>query len=321
MNREKLNERDIVESKNDNGKKKGSVKLRLLILFLILIVLGAGAVGYWYKNIYGFESTDDAFIAGNRISLGAKMLGRISALNADEGDKVEKGQLLVALDDSDLQAQQIQAEANLNLVQQSIILAKVSLKKAKEDFDRSSNQFKDHIIPREQYDHARQALDFAQAQLAIEEAREKTAKAQIQIIRTQIQNTRIIAPVSGIVAKKWSSVGDVVQSGQTIFTIYDPLDVWVEANFEETKIKDIHKNDNVEILVDAYSGRPYKGHVDFIGAAAASQFSLIPPNNASGNFTKVTQRVPVKIVFEKNNFDGTASLLPGMSVEVKVKVN
>lgn len=303
----------------ENKKKNGSVKISMAILLLVFLGLTAGGIFYWYKNIRGYETTDDAFISGNKVSLGADMLGRVIYLNAREGDKVQEGQLLVRLDDNDLQAQLKQAEANRELAGQNLNLANVSVKKAREDFERSRKQFEQKIIPQEQYDHARQALEMAQAQLAIAKAKQATAAANIDVVKSHISDTKIFAPVSGLIAKKWISKGDVVQPGQTIFTIYDPQDIWVEANFEETKIQNIRPNDAVDIAVDAFEDHVYKGHVEFIGAAAASQFSLIPPNNASGNFTKVTQRVPVNIVFDKKEEVLTA-LLPGMSVEVKIKV-
>jgi membrane fusion protein (multidrug efflux system) len=117
--------------------------------------------------------------------------------------------------------------------------------------------------------------------------------------------------------------GDVVQPGQPIFSIYDLQHLWVTANFEETKLASIRLNDPVEISVDAYPDSHFEGRVIQLGANTASQFSLIPPNNASGNFTKVTQRVPVKISIEdkeSSSHSRSSQLLPGMSVEVKVKV-
>ena len=295
------------------------MKKPLTVLLIIIVIAIVAGGTYWFLDIRGYESTDDAFISGNRISIGANMLGRVVNLTADEGDRVQEGQLLVQLDDGDLRAQLRQAEADLDLAKQNLRLARVSVNKAKEDFDRSSRQFKQHIIPQEQYDHTRQALEIAQAQQAIAGAKGKSSAANIKVVESHISNTQIFAPLNGVIAKKWISRGDVVQPGQTIFTVYDPDDVWVEANFEETKIENIHEKANVDISVDAYPDKVFKGYVDFIGAAAASQFSLIPPNNASGNFTKVTQRVPVKIVVDQPG-ENPVALLPGMSVEVKVKV-
>lgn len=326
--REVLENKALVENKNAPGDgrvaeegKKGSLKKRLFFLTLFVAVIAGSVFAYWYFNLRGFVSTDDAFIDGDRVSLGSKMLGRIAELTVDEGDRVTKGQLLVQLDDSDLRAQEAQAEANRELALQTVALAKVSLQKAQDDYNRAATQFQSHIIPREQYDHITKALDMAQAQYGIELAQVKAANAQLNVVQTQIENTRITAPISGVVAKKWALAGDVVQPGQPVFTIYDNDHIWVTANFEETKLASIHPGDPVQISVDAYGNNRFEGKVLMIGAAAASEFSLIPPNNASGNFTKVTQRVPVKISIrdESENKQGEPLLLPGMSVEVKVR--
>lgn len=326
--REVADTKAAVNDKNSNdgakpkGKKK-SLKKRLSVLAVFLAVVAGMAYAYWYFNLRGFVSTDDAFIDGDRVSLGAKMLGRITDVTVGEGDVVSKGQHLVQLDDSDLQAQKAQAEANLNLAQQNVALAKVNLQKAQDDYNRGTTQFKSQIITQEKYDHITNALDMARAQYGIELARVKTAEARLQVVQTQIANTRITAPLNGIVAKKWALVGDVVQPGQSILTINDNEHVWVTANFEETKLASIHPGDPVQISVDAYGDSEFEGKVLTIGAAAASEFSLIPPNNASGNFTKVTQRVPVKISIYHQQQDGRGDpplLLPGMSAEVKVRV-
>lgn len=184
-------------------------------------------------------------------------------------------------------------------------------------------QFADKVITQEQYDHARQGLEMAEAQYKVALSQVGTSRAQLGVVETQLKNTHILAPISGVVAKKWVVPGDVVQPGQPIFTIYDLRNIWVTANLEETKLAAVRLNNPVRISVDAFPGREFKGKVLLIGAAAASEFSLIPPNNASGNFTKVTQRVPVRISIEgtdARNNSSQLSLLPGMSVEVKILV-
>jgi membrane fusion protein (multidrug efflux system) len=132
----------------------------------------------------------------------------------------------------------------------------------------------------------------------------------------------IKSPMDGVAAKRWVLPGDVVQAGQPVFTLYDLKNIWVTANLEETKVGNLRVNDPVEIDVDAYPGMKFHGKVFQIGSYTASEFSLIPANNASGNFTKVTQRVPVKISLEQyGGAIGTNPVLkPGMSVEVSVKV-
>jgi len=315
---------------NQNGEGDESIaavplfrKKRVLIPFFLLIILAAAGVWYWYVNLRGFDSTDDAYVDGNRVSISSKMLGRIIQVTVDEGDSVKAGQVIVRLDDSDLRAQEEQAKAALAYARESVTLAKVNVDKAQDDYQRAKVQFDGNIIPKEQYDHAVKSLEAAQAQYSITLAQVGTARAQLGVIQTQLLNMTIAAPFDGIVSKRWVLAGDVVQPGQPIFSIYDLQHLWVTANFEETKMASIHLNDPVEVSVDAYPDYRFEGKVIQLGSNTASEFSLIPPNNASGNFTKVTQRVPVKISIEDKHSSGQSGslqLLPGMSVEVKVKV-
>ncbi len=303
------------------GKKLHRRK-RVLIPTLLMLIVAAVVIVYWYNYLRGYVSTDDAVIDSDAVTISSKILGRIVALNADEGDSVKVGELLVQIDDSDLRSQEAQSRASLDYMQENVSVSRISLDRAKDDFDRASMQFKDRVITKEQFDHARKALEMAQAQLSVAQSQVKASQAQLAVVETQLGNTKIIAAASGVIARKWVVPGDIVQAGQPIFTLYNLSDVWVTANFEETKLASIHQGDSVEISVDAFPDQTFHGRVELIGAAAASQFSLIPPNNASGNFTKVTQRVPVKIVLLKSDGDAPADhkLLPGMSVEVKIRV-
>ncbi len=300
-------------------------KKKIIIPFFIILI--AAIIGvYWYIGQLGYVYTDDAYIDGNQLSVSSKILGRITDLNVDEGDTVKQGQLLVKLDPTDLKAQESQAEAMLDLDKESITLAKVNVEKAQDDFKRAQTQFKDNVIPKEQFDHMQKALEAAKAAYNISVSKVGTAQAQLKVIKTQLQNTEIFSPMDGIVAKRWVLTGDVVSPGQPIFTIYNLKNVWVTADLEETKLGSIHLGDTVDISVDTYPDQDFKGQVFQIGSNTASQFSLIPPSNASGNFTKVTQRVPIKIsinpVIKNGQQDPPKNikLLPGMSVEIKVKV-
>lgn len=297
-------------------------KKRMIIPLLILIIAAAVGGYLWYMNLQDFVSTDDAYIDANSVSISSKMLGRITYLGTDEGDTVKAGQVLVRLDDSDLKAQEAAAKAGLELAQKSIPLASVNVSRAQDDFNRGETQFKNAIITKEQYDHLQKALEAAKAEYNIELTKITAAKSQIGVIESQLSNTTITAPMGGVVAKRWVLVGDVIQPGQPIFTIYDVKNIWVTANLEETKLAHIKLGEPVEINVDSYPNVKFSGKVFEIGSYTASEFSLIPPNNASGNFTKVTQRVPVKISISDTESSSTPQpvLRPGMSVEVSVKI-
>jgi membrane fusion protein (multidrug efflux system) len=300
-----------------------SRRKRVLIPAVIIVLAALVATAYWYVYRRGYVSTNDALIDGTPVTISSKMLGRVVGIAVDSGDATREGQILVQLDDSDLRAQEAQARAALAYTEQSVSLAKIALERARTDLDRIQVQYRDSIVSREQYDHANQAAEMAEAQYKVALSQVGTSKAQLGVVETQIRNTQIASPVSGVVAKKWVSPGEIVQPGQAILTLYDLSDIWITANFEETKLAKIGLGDRVRISVDAYPGREFSGKVLLIGAAAASQFSLIPANNASGNFTKVTQRVPVKISIDRQGLEagsGGASLLPGMSAVAKIAV-
>jgi membrane fusion protein (multidrug efflux system) len=317
------------DSNNGGGAEKNTplyLKKRVIIPIVLLLIL-MGAAVYWYVGTLGYVTTDDAYIDGNKLSVSAKILGRIEQLTVDEGDTVKQGQVLVRLDSTDFKAREAQAEAALALAKESINLAKVNLDKAQDDFNRAEKQYKGNVIPKEQYDHAQKALEAAKAQYGITKAKINEAGAQLNVIKTELNNTVIYSPMDGVVAKRWELKGDVVQPGQPIFTLYNLKNVWVTAQFQETDLASIQIGDTVQISVDTYPDHSFIGTVFQMPSNTASQFSLIPPDNASGNFTKVTQRAPVKIsikpeksanvVSSKNNF----MLLPGMSVEVSLKKN
>ncbi len=290
-------------------------------LFLIVLAISIFSWQY-YIQIRDYVSTDDAYIDADRVSVSSKILGRINLLTADEGDSVKQGQILVRLDDSDLRAQEAQAKASLSFARENITLAKVNLEKAQLDFQRASTQFNQNIIPKEQYDHAQSEFSSNQARLNIANAQVVSAESQLGVIQTQLKNTVIESPMAGVISKRWVLTGDVVQPAQSIFTIYDVKNVWITANLEETGLGALRLGDKVDISVDTYPNVKFLGTIIRLGSNTASQFSLIPPNNASGNFTKVTQRVPIKISVEQIDsiHQRQVNLLPGMSVEVKVKV-
>src|SRR5204862_4403603 len=158
------------------------------------------------------------------------------------------------------------------------------------------------------------------SQVAATKARAAAAEAHVQQMRAalaqaelNLQYAVVKAPVRGVVSKKGINVGQVVQAGQPLLAIVQIDDVWVTANFKETQLTDVRPGQRAAIEVDAYGGRTFKGKVDSIAGATGARFSLLPPENATGNFVKIVQRVPVKIVLEADQ-DPDHLLRPGMSV-------
>jgi membrane fusion protein, multidrug efflux system len=329
------------ESKNN--------RLRVYIpLALVIIIVLAGA-WYWYRDYSMYITTDDAHIDADNVSVSSKITGRITSVYANEGDTVKQGRLLAELDSSDLVAQKnqvlaLRAQSLANLAQSevkyksdqtSIKVLEIGLEKAKDDMARAKNQSDGGVITVEQFDHTRKAfetaaaqLDAAKAQLSVSKSMISTASAavdatnaQVKVLDTQLKNTRLFAPADGVVSRRWLLPGDVVQPGQSLFTITLNKDLWVVAFLEETKTSSIHKGQTVRFTIDAFPGVRFNGKVFLAGSATASVFSLIPANNASGNFTKVTQRIPVRISIDSadnNEPISSFNILSGMSVEVKI---
>jgi membrane fusion protein, multidrug efflux system len=327
-------------------KMKNKLKVYIPLLIVILVVL-SGA-WYWYRDYRMFITTDDAHVEADNITIGSKILGRIASIHSEEGERVLAGKLLVELDSSDLIAQKNQAQAMLSQAQaslnqsevkyesdqKSIRVQEINLEKAKEDLQRANEQYSGGVITQEQFDHTKKAfesaealLDAAKAQLSVSRslinsasAAVKTAGAQIKVLETQLRNTKLYSPADGVIAKRWLLAGDIVQPGQSVFTLTDGKAKWVIAFLEETKIGEIYTGQDVRITIDAFKRRKFSGKVFLVGSSTASVFSLIPANNASGNFTKVTQRVPVKISIDKVDGGKDISqfnIIPGMSAIVK----
>ncbi|HPT11175.1 MAG TPA: HlyD family secretion protein [Bacteroidales bacterium] len=330
-----------------NSKLKKSLKVYIpLILVTLGVLIG---VMIWYINYTKFIRTDDAHIESDNVSVSSKILGRISKLYAQEGDEVKAGMLLVELDTTDLAAQKqqalagkaqseaskVQAEAKYQYDKKNVQVLEISLRRLQEDFERAKNQFAGDVISKEQYDHARNALEIGQAQLDAARSQlqvslsqissaEKaigSSEAQIEVINTQMSNTRLYAPLDGLIAKRWLLAGDIVQPAQSVYTINNDKKYWVMVYLEETKIGHLQIGQRARFSIDAFPGEVFDGAIFSMGSGTASQFSIIPASNASGNFTKVTQRVPLKISIDATESGKALSsyrFLSGMSCLVRI---
>ncbi len=340
----KTDNEPIMEQKNIK-KKRVKVYIPLGIV-IIAVLMGAW---YWYRDYSRYISTDDARIDADNITVGSKMLGRVVAVYAQEGDIVTKGKLLAELDSSDLIAQRNQAgalriqaltnldQANARYVSdhQSLKVVEINLERSKEDLDRAKKQLEGGVITEEQYAHITKVYEAASAQIDASKAliavsksqinsasaAVETANAQIKVLDTQLKNTQLWSPANGVIAKRWLLPGDVIQPGQSVFTITADSKKWVICYLEETKIYEVKDGQDVKFTIDAFPHVKFFGKVFLTGTSTASVFSLIPANNASGNFTKVTQRIPVRISIDSagNGKDiSSFNILPGMSAVVKI---
>jgi membrane fusion protein, multidrug efflux system len=324
-------------------------KLRIYIpLALVIIIVLAGA-WYWYRDYSMYITSDDAHVDADNVSVSSKIMGRISSVYANEGDLVKQGTLLADLDSTDLLAQRNQsialrqqAQANLNQSevkynsdQKSLRVLEINLERAAEDLNRAKSQSEGGVITSEQFDHVKKAFETASAQLdaakalllvsksmiSSASASVETANAQVKVLDTQLKNTKLSAPADGVVAKRWLLPGDVIQPSQSVFTMTMSKNLWIVTFLEETNIAEIRMGQNVRFTLDAFPNVKFTGKIFMIGSSTASVFSLIPANNAAGNFTKVTQRIPVRISIESadNNKEiSSFNILSGMSAVVKI---
>jgi len=326
---------------------KSNLKVYIPLTIVVLAVITGGIL--WYINYSKYISTDDAHVDSDYVSVSSKILGRISRIYKEEGDSVKAGELLAELDSTDLLSQKQQAiaakaqtesmktqtEAKYVFDENNVKVMEVGLSRAQEDFDRAKSQFAGDVIPKEQFDHAKKSLETAQAQLNAAKSQLQVSKSQIgssekaiessgtqiEVVETQIRNTRLYAPISGIISKRWLLPGDIDQPGQSIYTVNNNHQFWIIVYLEETNMGNIHLGQKAKFSIDAFPDVIFTGKIFSVGSSTASQFSLIPASNASGNFTKVTQRVPLKISIEATENGGNLSsfhFLSGMSSVVKI---
>ncbi|MEE9103081.1 efflux RND transporter periplasmic adaptor subunit [Pseudomonas nitroreducens] len=337
------------EIPNGNPKRK-----RWLLILLAVVVL-AGLASVAWQIIYGrwHEDTEDAYVNGNVVQITPQITGTVVSIGADDGDLVQKGQVLVKFDPSDADIALQQAEANLaRTVRQvrglfsnvdgykaDVAAKKVALAKAEADFKRRQNLANDGAISQEELAHARDALDTARSSLTSAEQQLDTNRALIddtviashpdvkaaaaKLRQAYLDDARavIIAPVTGYVAKRTVQVGQRVQPGAALMAVI-PLDqVWIDANFKETQLKHMRIGQPVEIRSDLYGSEvKYSGTVDSLGVGTGSAFSLLPAQNATGNWIKIVQRVPVRIRISPDEL-AKHPLRIGLSMSVNVNLH
>lgn len=283
----------------DGGKKKKIIRIVGAIAAVI-------AVFFIVKN-YLYEGTDDAYIQAHALMLAPRVGGTVTKVLVKENDKVKAGQLLAQLDNQDYSTAFNQAQADQASVQADLV-------QAEQDYERISKLYKDEAVSKQQ-------LDAALARYHNLASRLKADQSKIDQAKLNLGYTQITAPEDGTIAKKSVEEGMVVPPGQALFGFVSSKERWVTANFKETQIGRIKPGQKVSVDVDAVSGKSFEGVVDSLGSATGSTFTLLPPDNSTGNFTKVVQRVPVKIVFKNLTEQDVDRLAAGLSAIVSVKVH
>lgn len=296
--------------------------LKMTIFVLLLFLIGIGSATYLFLE-RGTVWTNDANIDAFGIDLSTDVTEKIIALYVDEGDVVKKGEMIAVLENNVPLAEKAQAEAKIVSLQEEIEVQQARFRKIRNDYIRAKAGIEDKVISEQDYDHAEKDLEIIDAELKLAKANLELAQKELEVIMARLKHYTILAPQDGVIAKRWVWLGDVTTPGQSLYTMYDLQSVWVLANLEEGKIEHVKLGDPVHISIDAYPHYTFEGNVFTIKGAAASQFSLVPQNNATGNYTKVAQRVPLKISIRRpDNFPDTQPLylFPGMSAEVRIKV-
>ncbi|EPO1076781.1 HlyD family secretion protein [Cronobacter sakazakii] len=354
------------KGKGDGENRKRPGKKPLIILGIVVVIMVIGAIIWWFMT-RNLETTDDAFIEGDAVTVAPKVAGYVTELRVKDNQRVKKGDLLVVIDPRDATAQRDQAQALLSLAESQLHQAQAQLALAKVQYPAQRDQAKAQVLraqaelanARAEYQRQRgvdpratskQNIDAANAQLRSAEAGLANAQAQLEVaeqvqlqIRQQETNvearqsqveqaraqlktaelnlsyTEVRAPFDGYVTKRNVQNGTLVQAGSALFSIVSP-DIWVVANFKESQLERMRPGNKVEISVDAFPDLELEGHVESIQQGSGSRFSAFPAENATGNFVKIVQRVPVKIVIDKGLENWNQPLPLGLSVEPEVTV-
>jgi membrane fusion protein, multidrug efflux system len=333
--------------------KNGKRRRALLALAAILIVAGSTFLAYHVMVGRWHEDTDDAYVQGNIVTISPQTAGTVVSIGADDGMKVSAGQVLVQLDPNDAKVAYEQAEANLastvrqvrglfNAVdagQADLAAREVAVRQARADVARRAGLVTSGAVSAEELAHARAQLDAAEATLGsargqlsrnralvddttlARQPQVQAAAAQLRQAYLNLQRGAIVSPISGYVAKRSVQLGQRVQPGATLMTVVPLEQVWVDANFKETQLAKMRLGQPVELTSDLYGDDVrYTGKLTSIGLGTGSAFALLPAQNASGNWIKIVQRVPVRIELDpKQIVDHPLRLGMSMSVDVSLR--
>ncbi len=336
---------DNAPSSNQSKRKKS-----FTIFAAVLLVAAVGA-GFYYTNyVVGNQETEDAYVNGNLVQITPEITGTVTKIAADDGDYVEKGQELVRFDDADADIAFENAMANLaqtvrqvrglfnNVEQAKAVVAEktIALNKAKTDVRRRKDMVKAGGLSQEELSHAQDMVNSAEKALAVAEQQLKSQQAMIHnttvethpLVKTAIaqvkqtylakQRTRLVAPVSGYVAQRNVQVGQRVGQSSTLMAVVPLDEVWVDANFKETQLNDMRIGQSVTLTSDLYGEEvEFHGTVESLGIGTGSAFSILPAQNATGNWIKVVQRLPVRIELDKHDI-AQHPLRIGLSMTVDV---
>jgi membrane fusion protein (multidrug efflux system) len=324
----------MADNDKKEGKKKHGIVFKLFWLIVIAVAVVVGghyAIGYIVHHIL-YASTDDAFVEGHIVSIAPQVSGPVTSVPVDDNQRVKEGDLLFTIDARDYQAKVDTYQAAFEAAAAQAQQAEANIAAARAEADRTETDLKRYEslagtsgVSQQELDSAKAAaiaaragLEVAVKQAAAAQAKVGQAHADLKQAQLDLSYTTMYSPANGRIAQKHAETGSYVEIGQPLMAVIR-YEVWVTANFRETQLDKIHPGQHVIISVDAFSGKKLDGRVNSIQAGTGARFSLLPPENATGNYVKVVQRVPVKITFDEP-MDNLEHLGLGMSVEPDVYI-
>ena len=341
------------DTQNSSNNKSQQRKKGLSIFILLLLLIAIGSAAYWFFFIKGFEETEDAYVSGNQVMVSAQVAGNISKINVDNMDPVQAGDVLLELDDTNAKLSFEQAKSNLaNAVRQvsqlnytvkqlksAVRANEITLAQAQGNLNRRMQLVKDGAIDKESFQHAKEAVELAKANLTTsqnqlganqallldgplsEQPQIQSAISNLKQAWLNLERTKIRSPIKGYVARRNAQVGQAVSVGGALMAVVTTDQMWLDANFKETQLTHMRIGQPVEIHFDLYGkDKTFNGKVVGIEMGTGSAFSLLPTQNATGNWIKVVQRVPVRIQLDPQQL-AENPLRIGLSATVKVNVS
>ena len=317
-------------------EKKEFKKRYIGIVLAILAVIGGG---FWAWDASHYQSTDDAYVESHMVKIAPRVSGQIEEIFITDNQAVKEGDVVAIIDARDYQVRFDQADAQYQKALFAQDVAKANLSAANSDFElaqkdleRYKNLYEKGAVSKQVFDNAQTRFDAVKARqtdaenMVFSKAATNVADADLKVLKAlrdqaelNLGYTAIVAPRDGIVTNKNVEKGAYVQVGQPLFSIV-PNEVWVVANFKENQVGNMKPGQTVEIKVDTYPHKKFKGKIDSIQRASGAKASLFPPENAVGSFVKIVQRIPVKIVFDEEINPEEYTIVSGMSVVPKVRV-
>jgi membrane fusion protein (multidrug efflux system) len=328
------------------GKRKGTLLLLTLLFILIAVAYGI----YWFLVLRHYEETDDAYVAGNQVQIMAQVSGSVTKVWADNTDFVQKGDALVTLDPTDAQQaferaqtelassvrQTRQLMINSKQLQASIDVKKTALAQAQTDLNRRIPLGTANLIGREELQHARDAVASAQAELNVtiqqynanqamvlgtkleDQPAVKQAATEVRNAWLAVQRTKIVSPMTGYVSRRAVQPGAQISPSTPLMAVVPATNLWIDANFKETQLAHMRIGQSVTVISDIYGDDvKYTGKVVGLDMGTGSAFSLLPAQNATGNWIKVVQRLPVRVELDEKQL-AQHPLRIGLSTLVKV---